>query len=115
MAARPSQSRPAPTPRPARRHRWQRGSLVDALYLAEDEACAWAEWYRHLAEAAIPSASALPRDLWRYEVTALEVADLSDAARLARVGPSACPDREDRDGSPIKPLVNNSTATAGVA
>ncbi|MHB2024808.1 MAG: hypothetical protein ACYCO3_16065 [Mycobacteriales bacterium] len=36
------------------------------MYFAEDEACVWAEWYRHLAEAAVPPASALPRDLWRW-------------------------------------------------
>ncbi|MDA8282834.1 MAG: hypothetical protein M0Z42_05935 [Actinomycetota bacterium] len=42
-------------------------------------ACVWAEWYRHLAEAAIPPASALPRDLWWHQITDLQVADLSDA------------------------------------
>ena len=77
---------PLRRPSPPGDNRWQRGSILDALYFAEDEACVWAEWYRHLAQAAVPPASALPRDLWRYEVTALEVADLSDAARLARVG-----------------------------
>ena len=59
---------------------------MDALYLADSEACAWAEWYRHLAEAGLPPLVALPRDLWHYEVTSLEVADLSDIARLAGVG-----------------------------
>lgn len=73
-------------PNPPADNRWQRGEVVDALYLADSEACVWAEWYRHLAEAAIPPSFALPRELWQYEVTDLEVADLSDPDRLARVG-----------------------------
>lgn len=59
---------------------------MDALYLARDEATLWAEWYRHLAEHGIPPLRQLPRDVWRYRVPVLGVADLSDAARLARVG-----------------------------
>jgi hypothetical protein len=58
---------------------------VDALYLAVDDATAWAEWYRHLAERGLPPHQQLPRDLWQWEID-VEVADLSDAARLARVG-----------------------------
>jgi hypothetical protein len=77
---------PARRPQPVGDNRWQRGEVVDALYLAENEACAWAEWYRHLAEAGIPPGFALPRDLWRYDVIGLEVADLSGPDRLARVG-----------------------------
>ncbi|WP_310961343.1 RES family NAD+ phosphorylase [Nocardioides terrisoli] len=73
-------------PDPPPDNRWQRGDVVDALYLADSPACAWAEWYRHLAEAALPPNFALPRDLWTYRIRNLEVADLSDAARLARVG-----------------------------
>jgi RES domain-containing protein len=60
--------------------------LVDALYLADGEATMWAEWYRGLAELGIPLIYQLPRDVWRYRLRSLEVADLSDAARLARVG-----------------------------
>jgi RES domain-containing protein len=66
-------------------NRWQRGLVVDAVYLADDEATAWAEWYRHLAESGIPPARALPRDLWRWRID-VEVADLSTEERLARVG-----------------------------
>lgn len=66
-------------------NRWQRGSTVDALYLGDEAATVWAEWYRFLAEAGIPPMAALPRDLWRWNIE-LEVADLSDPARLARVG-----------------------------
>jgi hypothetical protein len=66
-------------------NRWQRGHVVDALYLASDEDGVWAEWYRHLAERAIPPHVALPRNLWSYEVTLMEVADLSHRDRLARV------------------------------
>ncbi|MGH3495512.1 MAG: RES family NAD+ phosphorylase, partial [Sciscionella sp.] len=73
-------------PDPPGDNRWQRGHIVDALYLADSESCAWAEWYRHLAEAAMPPNVALPRDLWRYEVATLQVADLSDVAQLDRVG-----------------------------
>jgi hypothetical protein len=45
----------------------------------------WAEWYRHLAERGVPPLHQLPRDVWRHRV-ALEVANLSGAERLARVG-----------------------------
>jgi RES domain-containing protein len=65
--------------------RWQRGDVVDALYLADEEDTAWAEWYRHLAELGVPPAKQMPRDLWTWEVD-VELADLSDPARLARVG-----------------------------
>jgi len=66
-------------------NRWQRGEVVDALYLADSEATVWAEWYRHLAERGLPPGAAMPRDLWRWQVD-VEVADLSDAARLAALG-----------------------------
>ena len=59
---------------------------MDALYLADEDATLWAEWYRHLAERGLPPSIKLPRDVWRYRVTAGRVADLSDAARLGRVG-----------------------------
>jgi len=70
--------------------RWQRGAVVDALYLADSEASVWAEWYRHLAELGLPPAMAMPRDLWRWRVDA-EVADLSGAERLGEL--SAIVDR----------------------
>ena len=60
--------------------------MVDALYLAGEEETLWAEWYRHLAERGIPPLQQLPRDVWRHRVRRLDVADLSDASRLARVG-----------------------------
>jgi RES domain-containing protein len=67
--------------------RWQRGAIVEALYLASDEATVWAEWYRHLAEAGIPPNQQMPRDLWTWAVDRrLEVADLTSAERLQRVG-----------------------------
>lgn len=66
-------------------NRWQRGDVVDAVYLAEDEDTAWAEWYRHLAELGVPPNDQMPRDMWTWAVDA-SVADLSDAARLDRVG-----------------------------
>lgn len=66
-------------------NRWQRGAVVPALYFADSPETVWAEWYRFLAEAGVPPMASMPRDLWRWDVD-LQVADLSDAARLARVG-----------------------------
>lgn len=77
---------PTGRPDPAGDSRWQRGHVIDALYLADSAACAWAEWYRHLAEASIPPNFALPRDLWRYRLQSMQVADLSRQGRLRRVG-----------------------------
>ncbi len=67
-------------------NRWQRGSAVDAIYLADAEETVWAEWYRYLAESGLPPQQGLPRDLWRWRVALPAVADLSDAAGLERVG-----------------------------
>ena len=58
--------------------RWQRGSVVEAVYFAESEPTAWAEWYRALAEAALPPGQGLPRDLWRWQIKLPRVADLTD-------------------------------------
>ena len=62
---------------------WETGG---GLYFADSEQTAWAEWYRALAEFAIPTARQMPRDLWRWQVDIEEVADLSDADRLAAAG-----------------------------
>ncbi len=78
-------SPPLPEREPPPDNRWQRGDAVDALYLADSEETAWAEWYRHLAERAIPPLAQMPRELWAWEVN-VEVADLSTEARLAAVG-----------------------------
>jgi hypothetical protein len=43
-------SPPLPAREPPPDNRWQRGDVVDALYLADSEETTWAEWYRHLAE-----------------------------------------------------------------
>src|SRR5438132_5670199 len=74
-----------PTREPPPDNRWQRGHVIDALYLADDEQTAWAEWYRHLAEAALPPMQQMPRELWTWRVD-VEVADLSSAQRLERAG-----------------------------
>jgi RES domain len=66
-------------------NRWQRGAIVEALYFADSEQTAWAEWYRYLAEASLPPQQGLPRDLWQWEISLPEVADLSDDDRLSRV------------------------------
>lgn len=85
---------PSRRPSPVADSRWQRGNVVDALYLADSRECAWAEWYRHLAEAGIPPDAALPRDLWPYSVGQLRVADLSNLDRLADAGlPAPWPGR----------------------
>lgn len=66
--------------------RWQRGEAVEAVYLGEKPETVWAEWYRVIAETGIPPDTALPRDLWRWQVEIGEIADLSDRKRLDRVG-----------------------------
>jgi hypothetical protein len=74
--------------------RWQRGEVVEGFYLADSEETTWAEWYRALAELALPPMRQMPRDLWRFEVDVDRVADLSSAERLERVGlPASVPDR----------------------
>ena len=80
---------PRVRPQPPGDNRWQRGRVVDALYLADSEETVWAEWYRHLAEHGLPPVQGLPRDLWRYRVPQVEVADLTTRAKLGRVGLSA--------------------------
>jgi RES domain-containing protein len=60
--------------------------MVEGFYLAASEQTAWSEWYRGLAELAIPPMRQMPRDLWRFEVCIDGIADLSDADRLAAVG-----------------------------
>lgn len=82
----PGHADPAFRPHPPGDSRWQHGAVVDALYLAEDTDCMWAEWYRHLAKAGIPPSESLPRDVWDYEAAAITVADLSTRDRLDRVG-----------------------------
>ncbi len=69
--------------------RWQRGDTVGGLYFADSEDTAWAEWYRALAEFAIPPDRQMPRDLWRWEIHARRIVDLSDADRLAAAGLTA--------------------------
>jgi RES domain-containing protein len=74
--------------------RWQRGEVIEGLYLADSPDTAWAEWYRALAEAAMPPRQRLPRDLWKCEVSLTEVANLTDDVLLARVGlPAMAPSR----------------------
>jgi RES domain-containing protein len=67
-------------------NRWQRGTAVAALYLADSPATVWAEWYRHLAERALEPLAALPRALWRWDVDLDRVADLGTPAALASAG-----------------------------
>lgn len=86
-------SPPLPERDPPPDNRWQHGDVVDALYLADSDETAWAEWYRHLAERAIPPLAQMPRALWTWEVD-VDVADLSSAERLSKMGlPSPVPGR----------------------
>jgi RES domain-containing protein len=66
--------------------RWQRGSVVRAIYLGDDEATVWAEWFRHTAEAGVPPGRRLPREIWRVEVDLSNVADLTAPGVLAAHG-----------------------------
>jgi RES domain-containing protein len=67
-------------------YRWQRGSTVEALYFADGEETAWAEWYRATAELGVPPSQLLPRDMWEWEISLPDVADLSTSDRLAKLG-----------------------------
>jgi RES domain-containing protein len=60
--------------------------VIRALYLADSEPTAWAEWYRHTAELGVPPSARLPRDAWQIEVHIDDVADLTAAATLRRRG-----------------------------
>jgi RES domain-containing protein len=74
--------------------RWQRGDVVRALYLADSDQTAWAEWYRHSSELGAPPQNRLPRDLWRFEVDLPDVADLTVDGALAAHGiPALTPTR----------------------
>lgn len=72
-------------PSPPSSGRWQRGASVAAIYLADKEETAWAEWYRVLAEIALPPSHGMPRDLWRWTIAANEIADLSTPAKLGKL------------------------------
>jgi hypothetical protein len=63
--------------------RRQRGEV--GFHFADSEETTRAEWYRWLAELALPLMKQLPRDLWRFEVSVERVADLSTPERLTRV------------------------------
>jgi len=66
------------------------------MYLADSAETVWAEWYRFLAEFGLRPSHQLPRDLWRWEVSIPEVADLRTLASLDRAGlMSLRPGRDD--------------------
>ena len=66
--------------------RWQRGSVVRALYLGESVETCWAEWYRHTSEAGVPPQQRLPTAIWRVDVAVDDVADLTAPRILAGEG-----------------------------
>jgi RES domain-containing protein len=57
---------------------------LPALYLADSEPTAWAEWYRWLAEWTRSPAEHLPRDLYRVTVELTAAADLRTGAARER-------------------------------
>lgn len=74
--------------------RWQHGEVIEGFYLAGSERTAWSEWYRALAELAVPPMRQMPRELWRFEVHIEGVADLTDPDVLSALGlPLPVPDR----------------------
>ena len=56
------------------------------MYLADSAETAWAEWYRHSAELGVPPQNRMPRDLWRFDVSLENVADLTTDGILAKRG-----------------------------
>lgn len=66
--------------------RWQRGSVIRAVYLGDSEATVWAEWYRHSSELGVPPAQRLPRAIWRIDVDIDGIADLTVDGLLADEG-----------------------------
>ncbi|MEP7361577.1 MAG: RES family NAD+ phosphorylase, partial [Chloroflexota bacterium] len=62
--------------------------IVRGFYLADSEATAWAEWYRHGAELGVPPQSRLPRVMRRFEVDLDEVADLTAADAVPQMKPT---------------------------
>lgn len=66
--------------------RWQHARTIGAIYLADSEQTAWAEFYRAAAEARRGPLDLLPRDLWSYRVELDTVADLSAHRTLAAAG-----------------------------
>jgi RES domain-containing protein len=69
--------------------RWQRGDVVRAVYLADSEETAWAEWFRHSAELGVPPQNRLPRDMSRIQVDLRGVADLTADGALSDHGLSS--------------------------
>jgi RES domain-containing protein len=84
----PHRSAPLGRPPEAASGRWQRGDVVPGLYLADEPETAVAEWYRWLAENAVPPRRGTPHDHHRWRVS-VEVVDLTTPERLAAVNLSA--------------------------
>ena len=75
--------------------RWQRGTVIEGIYLAAEESTVWAEWYRWLAEHEVEPLRSLPRELWRYRANLRKVADLTSTATLTALElPTSEPNRE---------------------
>ncbi len=74
--------------------RWQRGSEVGALYLADSPETAWAEFYRALSEYGVPPSRAMPRRLAEIAIDLGEIEDLVgegalEEHKLPRPAPSS--------------------------
>ena len=59
--------------------------MVRAVYLADCEDTAWAEWMRAIAEAGIDPATSFPRSVFTLDVDVTGIADLRTPAKLRRV------------------------------
>jgi RES domain-containing protein len=91
----PAGSRPLGRPPVPADGRWQRGSMVEGIYLAAEADTVWAEWYRWLAEHEIEPLRGLPRELWRYRARLVKAADLTGPTALTVLGlPVPQPSRE---------------------
>jgi hypothetical protein len=77
--------------------RWQHGNKLAAIYLADEEPTAWAEWYRGIAELGLPPTRVMPRDLDAH-LTSLQHQLRNERPRSSRalrstaiaVGPMPC-------------------------
>lgn len=92
--------------------RWQRGSVVRALYLANSPDTVWAEFYRAAAELGTPPMRMFPRRLWRLAAELSEVVDVREPAALEQLG--LPPPRPSSTEWPVFQAVGERLALAGV-
>ena len=106
-------SQPLPERKPPPDNRWQRGDVVDALYLAEAEETTWAEWYRHLAERMIPPLAQMPRELWTWRAQRPDPLPLSRRARSTGRRAGAAPAQGHRAAASANRATDITAETTG--